>query len=91
MDDELCGKSACAHNCRVLQIPGIQHPGIVFPVMACMSGNRNFIDVFGSRVCHEEKDHGTTLALTDRVLSSLVFLQLYTLVDFFPVERKMPC
>ena len=85
---KLCDKPVCAGNCRLLQIPGVQHPGIVFPVVACMSRNRDCADVFGSRVRHKEKAHGAILAVTDCLLCAAMSIQLHTLADVFPVERK---
>ena len=86
--DELCDEPVCAANCRVLQVPVDQHPGIVFPVVAYMSCNRYCIDVFGSSVGHKEKPYGATLAATNRLFRAAMSIQLHTLVDIFPIERK---
>ena len=53
--DELCSTPACARYCRVLRVPSVQHPGIVFSVMACMCGNRDRIDVCGSPLVSTKK------------------------------------
>ena len=89
--DKLCNQPTFAGNCRVLRIPGVQHPGIVLPVMACMSRNCDCVDVFGSRVRNKKKAYGRTLAITNCLLGASLSLELHTLVDLVPVERKTSC
>ena len=42
-------------NYRVLQVPRVQHPRVVFSFVACMPGNLDSADVFGSCVCDNEE------------------------------------
>ena len=53
--DGSSGELISAGGFRVLRPPDVQRLGIVFPIMARMPGNRDWIDLFGSRVhCNEE-------------------------------------
>jgi hypothetical protein len=70
-----------ADNCRVLWPSDVQYPGIVFPIVACMRGNRDWIDVVGSPAGYNEEACGAALASTDHLHSSYMFLQLHALGD----------
>ena len=71
--------------------PDVQHPGIVFPVMARMSGNLDCIDVLGSRVRYNKESCGSALASTDRLFIASLFLQLHSLVDLLRVREESLC
>ena len=74
----------------VLRPSDVQHPGIVFPIMARMSGDLDCIDVSGSRVRHNEEACGPALASTDRLFIASLFLQLHSLVDLLRVMEETP-
>ena len=69
--------------CRLLRIAGVQHPGIVFPLMACLFGNRDWFDVFDSSVDYRQEACRRALAVTDRLLRASISLQLHSLADLF--------
>src|SRR5271170_6536927 len=71
--------------------PGVQHPGIVFPVMARMSGDLDCINVPGSRVHYNKESCGSALAFTGRLFIASLFLQLHSLVDLLRVMEESLC
>ena len=81
----------CVGYCRVFGHPDVQHPGIVFSIMACMSGNLDWIDLCGSCVHYDEEACRSALASTDRLSGARMFFQLHTLVDLFRLVRRLLC
>jgi hypothetical protein len=76
---------------RVLWRPVVQHPGVIFPFMARLSGNLDRIDVPGSRVHYKNKSCGSALASAGRLSIASLFLQLHSMVDLFRVMEELPC
>jgi hypothetical protein len=81
----------CVGNCRVLRRPNVQHPGIVLSIMACMFGNRDWTNVFGSFFRYSEEACRSALVSDDRLSGARMFLHLHTLANLFRLVRRMLC
>jgi hypothetical protein len=71
--DVLGYERICLGYRRVFRQPDVQHPGIVFSIMACMFGNLDWIDICGSSVRYNEEACRSALASTDRLSGARMF------------------
>jgi multidrug efflux system membrane fusion protein len=69
------------------QQPVVQHSRVVLPIMACVPGDLDCVDVCGSHVCCNEEARGPALALANCLFGAHMFFQLYVVAHLLRVVR----